>query len=319
MKKTPKEWQQAIINDDLQAYTQGRRYSMNSCPTGTGKTVMAVATLAEIAKRREEQTGVRSVIWVVTMVSLKDQWLSEILDTDPRAISPGRGDIVFVGDNGDTHHDREMQIMLAAGIKPRYVILNYDQLRLHAEAIIKCIDPDHDLVELDEADNIQNTGSDRSLVARAIRRYYGRVDTATPVKNMVDSLYALLQFCDPGYSLRRHEWSTVVNGERKYLTLMLPYGSETWSTQSDFEWEYCQKDSWGHITGTKNLPDLHRRLERFGMHIVEKREVLDIPDMHTNVEYVELTPEGRKGLRPRQTRRSPAARRTGMEEWPVLR
>lgn len=291
--KTPFPWQQAIIDDDLQAYGEGRRYAMCTIPTGTGKTCIAVAEGGEIAKQQEAATGKRCVAWVITMASLKEQWLNEILAFDHRDINPARGDIIFVGDQSDTQQDREMQILLAAGLKPRWVIMNYDQLRLHADTFIKCVDPDNDIVILDEADNIQNSSSDRSLVARAVQCHWRGVFTATPVKNMVDSLYALLQFCDPG-PRRRHEWSTKINGEYKYTTLRLPYGSPEWGTQSDFEYEYCQKDSWGHIVGTMNLPDLHRRLQRFGMHIVEKREVLDIPELHTQVEYIKLSPEGQK-------------------------
>ena len=77
----------------------------------------------------------------------------------------------------------------------RILVLNYTQLRLHADALAA---ETWDAVILDEGQNIKNPASATAQAARALRTARRLVLTGTPVENRLLDLWSLFAFAQPG-------------------------------------------------------------------------------------------------------------------------
>ena len=75
------------------------------------------------------------------------------------------------------------------------VVVNYAQLRLHAEALAT---ETWDVVVLDEGQNIKNPASATAQAARALRAEHRLVLTGTPIENRLLDLWSLFAFAMPG-------------------------------------------------------------------------------------------------------------------------
>jgi SNF2 family DNA or RNA helicase len=75
------------------------------------------------------------------------------------------------------------------------VVVNYAQLRLHAEALTA---ETWDVVVLDEGQNIKNPASATAQAARALRAKHRLVLTGTPIENRLLDLWSLFAFAMPG-------------------------------------------------------------------------------------------------------------------------
>lgn len=291
LKYTPDAWQYEIVKEDFESFlSDHRRQFAYWLPTGTGKTIiqtMLAAVLAEVITR---QKGRAPTAWVYTMDTLKTQWASEIGKIDPRIPPLSANPLdVFVIDG--TAAERKAQIELiktlkSAGSPPKFVITNYDTLRLNLLEIADAMDKEVDMVFLDEADQIQNPNSDRGKAARVIADAYVRVvASASLMYNKIDDLHSVLQFLAPA-DWRYEEYGKGANKRR----LLMPHTADGFGSLQTFLSWFAFTDDYGNVKGVRNVPELHRRLRAMGFHVVEKRDVLDLPDLNVSVEKVRLDP-----------------------------
>ncbi len=143
---------------------------------GLGKTLQAI-TLAVLKK---QVFGFTKVL-VVTLASLKQQWLREI-----ERFTHERACIV-----GGTMRERQAQYLDNDSL---FKIANYESV-LRDTTIISRFKPD--LIILDEAQRIKNFETKTAEAVKSLPRQHALILTGTPLENKLEDVYSLVQFLDP--------------------------------------------------------------------------------------------------------------------------
>jgi SNF2 family DNA or RNA helicase len=141
-------------------------------------------------------------------------------------------------------------------IKTQLLVVNYTQLRLHAEWFAS---GDWDAVILDEGQFIKNPGSQVAAAARGLQATHRLVLTGTPIENRLTDLWSIFAFAQPGL-----------------------LGSQT-----AFGRQYPEKD-------VAAVARLHRRVCHFLLRRTKAQAAPDLPPRTEDEIVVELEPAQRK-------------------------
>jgi len=171
LKVTPYPYQEAGIRFCLH-----KKCGLIGDEMGLGKTMQAI-TLGILKK---ERFGFNKIL-VVTLASLKQQWLREI-----EHFTHERGCII-----GGSARERRAQYLDDASL---FKISNYEAVRRDA-TIIARFKPD--LIILDEAQRIKNFETKTAEVIKSLPRQHALVLTGTPLENKLEDVYSIVQFLDP--------------------------------------------------------------------------------------------------------------------------
>jgi SNF2 family DNA or RNA helicase len=217
---------------------------------GLGKSLQAMTVFAIDVVRGWAETCI-----VVCPVTLKGNWQDELekFTSFPHTVLTG------------SPAARNKQLLEFASMTgPRVLIVNYEQVKPHLDALNKM---KFDVKILDEAHYIKNYKSVRTKACLDLRSKRSFLLTGTPMLNHVNELWPLLNIIDP-------------NGYPKY-----------WN----FVQRYCVfggfKDK--QIVGTKNEKELKERLHGIMLRRL-KKDVLDLPEVQILPRRVDLSPEQRK-------------------------
>ena len=157
------------------AFCVGRGRAILADDMGLGKTIQAIGVAELLA--REAQI---SRVLIVTLTSVKSQWLAEI---------------------GKFSHRSAEIVLGSAAERPAayrsdsfFTIVNYEQVQkdlLHIE------NAPWDLIILDEAQRIKNWESKTARVIKALRSPFALALTGTPLENRLEELHSIASFVDP--------------------------------------------------------------------------------------------------------------------------
>ena len=288
---------------------------------GTGKTPATIVYLdrvREFLKANEDHRGDKPIL-VICPASVKFNWLDEIREWS----DVGPADVWMI--NGP-RPAREQQIELMKLLRPKWTITNYDTIRIHQQAFQNLGDEDNPFflaVVADEAHYIKWSKSQRTAAVRSIMADFHVGLTGTPLSNKVDSLWGVLHWMDNTPPFERRvggEFPTTIDCPRhRYACTYCPAfnrdewvcreggkhtegvkpkkmryrSSGQWGSFDNFKSTYCTFDWYGRVTGAKpwKLPDLHRRLEKFGMVRWRLSEVLDTKTLAYEYVSLQLTPQ----------------------------
>lgn len=142
---------------------------------GLGKTLQAIG----LGVLKKEIFGFQKVL-VVTMSSLKQQWLREI-----ERFSHEQGCII----SGSAKQRKEQYRQDTSLFK----ITNYEAV-LRDVTIISHLKPD--LIILDEAQRIKNFETKTAEAVKSLPRQHAIILTGTPLENKLEDVYSLVQFLD---------------------------------------------------------------------------------------------------------------------------
>ena len=154
---------------------------------GLGKTLQTLAWLLWLSERHAGKKPFRALI--VCPKSVVPNWQLETA-----RFAPALTTTVFTSALVTPASESGSSSQLSA-LDSQLLILNYTQLRLHAEALTA--EP-WDAVILDEGQNIKNPASSTAQTARALRAAHRLVLTGTPVENRLLDLWSLFAFAQPG-------------------------------------------------------------------------------------------------------------------------
>jgi len=171
---------------------------------------------------------------------------------------------------------REEQLRYLREIRPYYVVVNYDLVRIHREFFQD--EMEFLAVVCDEAHAIKNGRAKRTTAVKAIKSKFRIALTGTPITNKVDDLHSILDWLFPG-----EEFYRVVKNERRRYHRAGP-----WGPYDSFVREYGYLDERGRVLRGRNLDRLHKRLEEAGMVRWNRSEVLRLEPIVYR--YVLLTP-----------------------------
>ena len=148
-----------------------------------------------------------------------------------------------------------------AAAKSFFTLANYDQTMRDVDAINDAMRPD--IVILDEAQRIKNWQAKTSRRLKELRAPYAFILTGTPLENKIDDLYSLAEFIDP--------------------TL---FGS-----LFRFNRQYYAFDANGHVTGMRNLGDLHAKAATILLRRRKEDVEETLPERTTRTYFTPLTGE----------------------------
>jgi hypothetical protein len=154
---------------------------------GLGKTLQTLAWLLWLASRHAGKKPFR--VLIVCPKSVVSNWQLETA-----RFAPALTTTVFTSALVTPATSLSSAPQLST-VSSQLLILNYTQLRLHAEALTA--EP-WDAVILDEGQNIKNPASTTAQTARALRAAHRLVLTGTPVENRLLDLWSLFAFAQPG-------------------------------------------------------------------------------------------------------------------------
>lgn len=284
----PLPYQQDYLDQAYDAYlNHGLECSVNGSETGTGKTMMYVRLASMIAMHIERRTKERPTIWLFTVRQDKQQQVGEIIDWDLRNLSNSPADVYLVDGN---EAERKQQIELAQWLKPRWVILNYEQGKNHLSQILEIFNRGIDLLICNEGDITQNVSSERSIATQSIATLasYRIVASATLIANRIDSLYPLLRIAQP-----REVQTKVVTLVGKEVTCPMPTEAAGVGRRKDFLNDFAFMEN-ERVVGVRNVPKLQKILtEQYGLFIATK-EMAGIERSDNIPLYVDLSDESRK-------------------------
>ncbi|WP_221031464.1 DEAD/DEAH box helicase [Actomonas aquatica] len=158
---------------------------------GLGKTVQTLAWLLHLNRQKAEILNSKSQIpeesarpfraLVVCPKSVMHGWL-----TETERFAPALAIAAF---------DPMQRRAAVAATGPRILVVNYTQLRLHAQTLREV---GWDAVVLDEGQFIKNPRSQVAVAARSLRARRRVVLTGTPIENRLSDLWSLFAFAQPG-------------------------------------------------------------------------------------------------------------------------
>ena len=143
---------------------------------GLGKTMQAII----LGILKKEFFGFNKIL-IVTLASLKQQWLREI-----EHFTFERGSII-----GGSARERLAQYQDDSSL---FKISNYEAVRRDV-TIISRFKPD--LIILDEAQRIKNFETKTAEAIKSLPRQHALVLTGTPLENKLEDVYSIVQFLDP--------------------------------------------------------------------------------------------------------------------------
>lgn len=143
---------------------------------GLGKTMQAII----LGILKKELFGFNKIL-IVTLASLKQQWLREI-----EHFTFERGCII-----GGSARERLAQYQDDSCL---FKISNYEAVRRDV-TIISRFKPD--LIILDEAQRIKNFETKTAVAIKSLPRQHALVLTGTPLENKLEDVYSIVQFLDP--------------------------------------------------------------------------------------------------------------------------
>ena len=141
---------------------------------GLGKTVQMITVI-------DEQRAFGPSLLIVPN-SLLENWSREIKRFAP--------DISFIVDAGNSRQNYYKRLL-----KYDLVITSYDIARLDSSVFYSI---DWNLIILDEAQAIKNSGSLRSKEIKTFRKRSGIAITGTPLENHLTDIWSIYDFCFPG-------------------------------------------------------------------------------------------------------------------------
>jgi len=236
--------------------------------TGLGKTATAIAACEYLLERRM----VKCCLLVVP-ANLKYQWakaLSNVTDIPSHNVFVKRKCIriplpqyCMIIDG--TPEQRAKQYDFALKAKTEYIIVSYDNMIAEYDQYIHALGPK--MAVLDEASLIKSPSSQRSQTIKECLGWfpYRLALTATPLENIPEDVYSIMQFVDP-MILGRYDL---------------------------FDKAYIRRDSVGAVMGYRNLDVLWEKLSNAMYR--KSRTDPDVRDYMPEVQYhtweVDTTPE----------------------------
>lgn len=177
---------------------------------------------------------------IVCPASLKYQWaqkIAEFTDLPKKERKVGKETITvpatdcFILDGDKTKREEIYGIITAAGWRPHYIILGYDNILVDYSWVRKI---KAQMVVLDEATAIKSFKAQRSKrIKKLLKSDYRLALTGTPVENRPDELFSIMQWVD-----------------------------ETVLGRFDlFDRAYVNRNQYGWVVSYKNLPTLKGRLD----------------------------------------------------------
>ena len=235
---------------------------------GTGKTPAVIRLLQSIRMGLPKEFLWLSIL-IICPNAVKYNWLHEFKRWAPE-IPNG---MVLVIDGGP--QEREEQLRYLKEVKPFYVVVNYDLVRIHRDFFQGM---EFLAVVCDEAHAIKNRRAKRTTAVKAIKSRFRIALTGTPITNKPDDLWSILDWLFPG-----SEYYRFVGGKQRRYHHPGPWGS-----YKSFASVYCDLDQRDRVLGGRNLPSLHKRLMDAGMVRWNRDEVLRLEPIVYR--YVLLTP-----------------------------
>jgi SNF2 family DNA or RNA helicase len=162
----------------------------------------------------------------------------------------------------------------------RYVITNYDTVRLHWRWFQK-----HHWyhVIVDEAHNIKTPTALRTRVVKAPNAYARIALSGTPIYNRPNDLWSLLHFLEPGpgypHKYRSYRRNGTTQEDKIPTGLQLRKDSPKWGSYHAFTERYCIKNRYGGVVRGKNLDELHQRTQRVMIRWRDEEVNKDLPEL----------------------------------------
>ena len=215
---------------------------------GLGKTVQAIG----LSLVKKELFGFEKIL-VITLASLRDQWLREIQRTSREEAciiqgAPSRRKTLY----------RE---------KSAFKITHYDTV-LRDVGVISAWHPD--IIILDEAQRIRNISTRTAETVKRLPKKHAIVLTGTPVENQPEDLYSIVQFLDP--YLFTPLWRFAADHFK------IPRGQKV-------------RDRQTRVAGYKNLDLLREKLSGILLRRSWEEVEDQLPEQVVNNYYVDLAPE----------------------------
>lgn len=256
-----KAYQERFVRDKLRRFVEGGLdWSVLNiglfADMGTGKTPAAILLLEwlrHLLQQRGLPEGNLPALLIVP-AAVKWNWQAEINRFAPWVKET---DILIIS---GARKKREKQLAQVLEERPRFVITNYDIVRVHRQWF-----QDHPgflMVLIDEAHAIKNRQAQRTVAIKAIDAKCNIALTGTPITNKPDDLWSILHFIDPGESYMRKIWRGK-KGNRKAEIIRYRAASPEWGSYYSFCERYCEweRNRFGaRIVGGKNLGELNDRL-----------------------------------------------------------
>jgi len=273
---TLEPYQVDAIERDWQAYLGGQRtYSPMFDDPGVGKTPKYVVLSSRIAQKRKADGHRQPVIWLITENTAKESQREKVWEFDPRFDESATNDPLSVIVLEGNAEQRNALIQLSAALRVPWVIMNYNQLVIHAETLLKNVGED-DILICDEADLASPSGqnvSQRFEVAKALacKVHYRIAATGSMIRNRVDTLYNLFLLLDPDWI----NWEDKVELGVREVVMPSPAKSAFWGRKyRDFLERYGVWDG-EKLIDIRRKEELHSRLVEYGASLTSK-EVLGI-------------------------------------------
>ena len=232
-----------------------------SLPTGTGKTVVAIAAAEHLLDE-----GAVDWVLVVCPPSLKFQWRRALNQFAPKAS-------VLVVDGDKTK--RSQQYALAH--KYDYLIVSYTQVRVR-----------------------KAKEDDGSRIARMVREAKGRVfvigDEITAIKSFSAQTTRAMKALDPGWVMGLSA-QPVENRPEEAFSIMEWIDPDVLGSFHLFDRTFIVRDGFGGVKRYRHLPQLHKKMSKAMVrHTLDDTEIAPYMPAHTIMEpeMVGLGPEARK-------------------------
>jgi len=227
---------------------------------GTGKTPAVIRLLQSIRMGLSnlDKEFLRYSSLIICPNSVKYNWHREFERWAPEV--PRSMLLVIDGDR----RRREEQLRYLKEIRPFFIIVNYDLVRIHREFFQNEVE--FLAVVCDEAHAIKNRRAKRTTAVKAIKSRFRIALTGTPITNKPDDLWSILDWLFPGEPYQR-----VVDGKARTYHRPGPWGS-----YDSFIRQYCEVGNRDRVLRGRNLPSLHKRLMDIGMVRWNRSEVLSL-------------------------------------------
>ena len=257
-----KTYQERFVRETLQRAFEGGSIDWSAlnvalfADMGTGKTpatILLLEWLRHLLGARKMDEADWPVLLVVP-AAVKWNWRAEIRRFAPWVEKTG---IVIVE---GLKKQRLERLQAISAHPPRYVIVNYETVRVHRDWFQA--HPGFLCVVVDEAHAIKNRRAKRTVAIKAVEAKCRIALTGTPIANKPDDLWSILHFLEPGKPFLRNVW-TGKKGDRKQNLVRYRGASPRWGSYWSFCSRYCEweiRRLGSRIIGGKNLAELSGRL-----------------------------------------------------------
>lgn len=276
--------QNEAVDHFYRMYVRGSRGAILSTPTGTGKTRVGALLADRVLTENDKLDGAGNLcLWITTKNALYNtrreilRWLPHIAPKDVVAIDGSPA-------------ERAGQLMQAALNQARFIVAGYDTVVDELPFYQNLMSVSRrNVIVIDEADAIQNPTSHTSIGVRALCKRLGFAMTATPVSNRSNSIWALLDFTNPGglSQMKEFQW----NDRFGRIPVRRFSPSKLWDEYNKFIQQFCTFSERGYINGSRNMQELHRRLVKAGLVEWDKYAILGIKKYIAHTPMLNLTPD----------------------------